>query len=81
MSLNIGDSAIGQDDSEATVLGFTLTNNGDDDVTDIGGFSGYIERDDQLPLGLSLADVELTVYEDTNENGSFDTDNGLARSY
>ena len=75
VSLNIGDSAIGQDDSEATVLGFTLTNNGDDDVTDIGGFSGYIERDDQLPLGLSLADVELTVYEDTNENGSFDTGN------
>ena len=75
--LDLGDVVVGEDDTEAAVLGFTLTNNGEESVT-VGGFSGYVDRDDMLPAGVDLTEFDLTVYADSNENGSYDSGSDMS---
>ncbi|MES1939136.1 extracellular nuclease [Salinisphaera sp. T5B8] len=69
--LNLGSAVIGNDDADAVVLGVRLANNSDTAVT-IGGFSGYVNRDDRLPAGIDPSDIRLTVYADSNDNGRYD---------
>lgn len=75
--LDLGDVVVGEDDTEAAVLGFTLTNNGEESVT-VGGFSGYVDRDDMLPAGVDLTEFDLTVYADSNDNGSYDSGSDMS---
>jgi len=75
--LDLGDVVLGEDDTEAAVLGFTLTNNGEESVT-VGGISGYVDRDDMLPAGVDLTEFDLTVYADSNDNGSYDSGSDMS---
>ena len=75
--LDLGDVVVGEDDTEAAVLGFTLTNNGEESVT-VGGISGYVDRDDMLPAGVDLTEFDLTVYADSNDNGSYDSGSDMS---
>ena len=69
--LNLGSAVIGADNADAVVLGVRLANSSDTAVT-IGGFSGYVNRDDRLPAGIDPSDIRLTVYADSNDNGRYD---------
>lgn len=78
-AVGLDDVVIGADDDAdaVTVLGVTLSNDSDDSVN-VGGFSGYLERDDMLPEDVNPADLDLTVYVDGNDNGRFDSGADMA---
>ena len=55
----------------ATVAALRLTNSGGDSVN-VGGLSGYIQRDDSQPSGVDFDSADLVVYADSNDNGRYD---------
>lgn len=67
-------AAIGATD-DASVLGLSVSNSAGASTT-LGGFSGYIARDAQLPAAAELAGRTLTVYSDANGNGRIDSQDG-----
>lgn len=72
------DTATANGSDAPSVVGFTLTND-EAEATTVAGFSGYINRgsdtgdDSEIPAGFNLAGAQLTVYGDTNANGTFDS--------
>lgn len=72
------ETATANGDEDTGVIGFTLANDAADAAT-VAGFSGYIDRgsiageDGPIPMGFALAGAALTVYNDANGNGVFDS--------